>query len=236
MDKIVVWITGASTGIGREIAKRFAKDNIFVIVSARRKSRLVSLVSEIKFSGGNAAAIVCDVSSERSVQNTVRKINEKYGKISVLINNAGSTVFKSFVDTKITEFDNIIGTNLRGAFICMKTVVPQMLKIKKGHIINILSVAAVNTMTNSSVYSASKAALLALSKCMREEIRKDNIKITNILPGATETPMWDAKTRQKKHNRMMSPAAIADIVYFSYSQPKNLIVEDIIIRPQKGDL
>lgn len=236
MDKTVVWVTGASTGIGREIAKRFSKENIFVIVSARRKSRLVSLVSEIKFAGGNAAAIVCDVSSERSVQNTVRKINTNYGKISVLINNAGTTVFKSFLDTKIPEFDTIIDTNLRGAFICIKTVLPQMMKIKKGQIINILSVAAVKVMENSSVYSASKAALLALTNCARQELRKENIKITNILPGATETPMWDAKTRQKKHSRMMSPASIADIVYFAYSQPKNLLVEDIIVRPQKGDL
>jgi len=236
MNKIVVWITGASTGIGREIAKRFAKEGICVIVSGRRKSRLVSLVSELKFAGGEAAAIVCDVSSERSVQNTVKKINEKYGKISLLVNNAGVTIFKSFIDTKIPEFDNVIDTNLRGSFICMKTVLPQMLKLKRGHIINILSVSAITAFEKSSVYAASKAALLAMANCMRLELRKDNIKITNILPGATETPMWDSKTRQKNHNRMMSPESVAEIVYYAYSQPKNLLIEDIILRPQKGDL
>src|SRR5206468_9483778 len=108
---MVVWITGCSTGIGFELAKVFAKAGYSVVATARRKSRLVRLVSEIKFAGYEASAFVCNVQSERSVFSTKKKILEKYGSIDVLINNAGVTIFKSFIDTKSYEFDDVMNTN-----------------------------------------------------------------------------------------------------------------------------
>jgi len=236
MSEKVIWITGASTGIGREIAMEFSKAGHIIIATARRKSRLVNLVSEIKFAGREASAFVCNVASERSVQLTAKRIREKYGRIDCLINNAGVTVFKSFTDTKVYEFDYVMETNLRGAFLCMKSVLPQMIKNKKGHVINILSVAANTVYEDSSVYSASKAGLLALTNSVRKETRRYNIKISNILPGAVETAMWDSKTRQKYKNRMLSPADVARIVIEVFNQPKKVLVEDVIIRPIKGDI
>ncbi len=235
MSEKVIWITGASTGIGREIAIEFSKAGYIIVATARRKSRLVSLVSEIKFAGREASAFVSNVASERSVQITVKRIREKYGRIDCLINNAGVTVFKSFTDTKVYEFDYVLETNLRGPFLCMKNVLPQMIKNKKGHIINILSVAANTVFEDSSVYSASKAGLLAMTNSIRKEIRKYNIKISNILPGATETAMWDSKTRQKYKNRMLSPNDIAKIVLQVFEQPKKVLIEDVYVRPIKGD-
>ena len=232
----VVWITGASTGIGKEIANAISKAGHIVVVTARRKSRLAAIASEIKFAGREATAFVCNVSSERSVQSTAKRIREKYGKIDALINNAGVTVFKSFLDTKVFDFDNIISTNLRGTFLCIKAVLPQMIKLRKGHIINILSVSAKSNFVNSSAYAASKAGTLALSNCLRKEVRKYNIKVSNILPGAVETPMWDRKSIQKYHNRMMLPSDIAQIVLDVFNQPKKVLIEDIVIRPIKGDL
>ena len=236
MSEKVIWITGASTGIGREICMEFSKAGHIVVATARRKSRLVNLVSEIKFAGREASAFVCNVASERSVQLTAKRIREKYGRIDCLVNNAGVTVFKSFADTKVFEFDYIMGINLRGAFLCMKSVMPQMIKNKKGHIINILSVAANTVYEDSSVYSASKAGLLALTNSIRKETRKFNIKISNILPGAVETAMWDSKTRQKYKNRMLSPADVAKITLEVFEQPKKVMIEDIVLRPIKGDL
>ncbi len=232
----VVWITGASTGIGKEIANAISKAGHIVVISARRKSRLAAIASEIKFAGREATAFVCNVSSERSVQSTAKRIREKYGKIDALINNAGVTVFKSFLDTKVFDFDNIISTNLRGTFLCIKAVLPFMIKLRKGHIINILSVSAKSVFTNSSAYAASKAGTLALSNCLRKEVRRYNIKVSNILPGAVETPMWDRKSIQKYHNRMMLPSDIAQIVLDVFNQPKKVLIEDVVIRPMKGDL
>lgn len=236
MSEKVIWITGASTGIGREIAMEFSRAGHIVVATARRKSRLVNLVSEIKFAGREASAFVCNVASERSVQITTKRIREKYGRIDCLINNAGVTVFKSFLDTKVYEYDYVMETNLRGAFLCMKNVLPLMIKNKRGHIINIISVAANTIYEDSSVYSASKAGLLALTNCIRKETRRYNIKISNILPGATETAMWDSKTRAKYKSRMLSPADVAKLVIQIFEQPKKVLVEDLVIRPYKGDI
>jgi short-subunit dehydrogenase len=236
MSEKVIWITGASTGIGREIAMEFSRAGHIIIATARRKSRLVNLVSEIKFAGREASAFVCNVASERSVQLTAKRIREKYGRIDCLVNNAGVTVFKSFTDTKVYEFDYVMETNLRGAFLCMKSVLPQMIKNKKGHIINIVSVAANTVYEYSSVYSASKAGLLALINSVRKETRRYNIKISSILPGAVETAMWDSRTRAKYKNRMLSPSDVAKIALEVFNQPKKVLVEDIYIRPIKGDI
>ncbi|MBK8551528.1 MAG: SDR family NAD(P)-dependent oxidoreductase [Ignavibacteria bacterium] len=107
---------------------------------------------------------------------------------------------------------------------------------EKGHIINILSVAANTAFENSAVYAASKAGLLAMSNSLREEVRRYNIKISNILPGAVETPMWDSKSRQRYKNRMMSPVDIAKITLNVFQQPRKVLIEDLIVRPVKGDL
>ena len=236
MNQKVIWITGASTGIGKEIATEFSKAGHIVVVSARRKSRLVRIVSEIKYAEREASAFVCNLLSERSIQITAKRIKEKYGSIDLLINNAGVTVFKSFMETKTFDYDNVIDTNLRGSFLCIKSVLPQMIKNKKGHIINILSVAANTSFENSSVYAASKAGLLAMSNGLREEVRRYNIKVSNILPGAVETPMWDSKSRQRYKNRMMSASDIAKIVLQIFQQPRKVLIEDVVVRPVKGDI
>ncbi len=232
----VVWVTGASTGIGFDIAKAFAKTGHVVVATGRRKSRLVSLVNEIKFAGHEAYAFVCDVHSERSIISTKNKILERCGTIDILVNNAGVTSFKSFVETKSPEFDNIIKTNLRGSFLTARTVLPVMMKKKRGHIINILSITASAVFTDSAAYSASKAGLSALFNVLRAEVRKFNIKVSNILPGAVDTAMWSQASRLKYQKRMMTTKEVADIVVAVASQPKKVVIEEVTIRPIKGDL
>jgi NADP-dependent 3-hydroxy acid dehydrogenase YdfG len=236
MSNQVVWITGASTGIGFELSKAFAKAGYIIIASARRKSRLVSLVSEIRFAGHEAYAFVCDVTSERSVLSTRKKILEKCRSIDVLVNNAGVTVYKNFIETKTYDFDNVLETNLRGSFVVTKAVLPLMMKRKRGHIINLSSIASKTVFTGSAAYSASKAGLIAMANVLRAEVRKFNIKVTNILPGAIDTPMWTPAARQKYSSRMMTPREIADIVVQIANQPKKVVIEDVIVRPIKGDV
>jgi len=232
----VVWITGASTGIGFDIAKSFARAGCVIVASARRKSRLVALVNELKFAGHEGYAFVCDVRSERSIISTKKKILEKCGTIDILVNNAGVTVFKSFLDTKPPEFDDILETNLRGSYLASRVVLPIMMKRRRGHIINILSVSAHTVFTESAAYSASKAGMLALFNVLREEVRKYNIKVSNIFPGAVDTAMWSAATRQRYEKRMITTKEVADIVVQVATQPKKVVMEDVIIRPIKGDL
>lgn len=235
MNQKVVWITGASTGIGFETAKVFSKAGYIVVATARRKSRLVRLVNEMKFAGREAYAFVCNIQSERSVISTKKKILERCKTIDVLINNAGITIFKSFLETKTYEFDDIIRTNLRGSFLTSKAVLPVMMKKHKGHLINVLSIASNTLFDGSSVYSASKAGLSAMFSVLRQEVRKFNVKVTNVLPGAVDTPMWDARSRQRYQKRMMTPREIADIILQIAEQPKKVVIEEVTIRPIKGD-
>jgi len=232
----VVWVTGASQGIGREIAKAFAQIGGTVIATSRSKLGLDTLVKEIRRAGGIAYAYVCDVSSEKSVRSTAQQVFSRFGHVDVLVNNAGVTYFKSIRSTTAGEFDEVIQTNLRGTFLCIKAVLESMIRRRFGHIINILSTASRKTFTASGAYSASKAGALALTNVLREEVRPFGIKVTAVIPGSTETRMWSASDRRKYRHRMMQPADVAAMVVAVYQQPERVHTEEVVIRPQLGDL
>lgn len=235
-DKKVVWVTGASAGIGKAIAEAFAEAGNTVICTARRKGKLEQLVKNIEKKGGEAYVRVCDISKSGEVKKTAKFILDKFGKVDALINCAGVTEFKLFMDSNEKDYDSIMDINLKGAFLCMREVLPSMVKRKDGQIINILSVAAVTTFQYSSLYAASKAGLKAMSEGIRAEVRKDNIKVINIMPGATDTEMWDKDFRDKNRNRMMSAEDIGRLTLDVFNQPKSLVTEDVVVRPIKGDV
>lgn len=232
----VVWVTGASRGIGYEVARAFAGIGAHVVVSSRNRRKLTSLVKQITKRGGCATARACDVSSERSVTAAAKQILKRWGRVDVLVNNAGVTYFKSLRETTRSEFDEVIAANLRGTFLCIKAVIESMVRHRSGHIINVISVAAQKAYTKSSAYSASKAGVLALTNVLREEVRPFGIKVTAVLPGATETQMWSSSTRVKFHHRMMSAEDVARIVVSVFQAPRRAHIEEIIFRPQLGDL
>lgn len=229
-------MTGASRGIGYEVAKAFAGIGARVVVTSRDRRKLTSLVKQITKRGGYATARVCDVSSELSVTVAAKQILKRWGRVDVLVNNAGVTYFKSLRETTRSEFDEVIAANLRGTFLCIKAVIESMVRRRSGHIIDVISVAAQRTYTKSSAYSASKAGVLALTNVLREEVRPFGIKVTAVLPGATETQMWSGSTRVKFHHRMMSAEDVARIVVSVFQAPRRAHIEEIIFRPQLGDL
>jgi 3-oxoacyl-[acyl-carrier protein] reductase len=233
--KNVTWITGASSGIGKSIAEEFAERNIPVVLSSRREVELKNIFSNTKFNSNEIEFYSLDVRNATQVEKTVSSIVET-NNIDCLINNAGITTFKSAIDTNFEETKSIIETNLLGAIYTTKSVLPHMIKRNKGIIINIISVAAEKIFTNSSVYSASKAGLLAYSKVLREEVRENKIRIINILPGATNTPIWNSEMLKKFGDRMMSGKDLAKLVHEVYSIDSNVVPEEIIVRPMGGDL
>jgi NADP-dependent 3-hydroxy acid dehydrogenase YdfG len=232
-EKAGIWITGASSGIGVATLKEFVSVGCNVFASARRVNELNKL---IKNDNKDQIGIYpCNVASRANVNQTFKKISKEYN-INCLINNAGVTSFKTAEENSVKEIDEIINTNLLGSIYTIKTVLPHFKKIGGGTIINVLSVVTKKTFTNSSAYTASKMGLLGYARVLREEVRKNNIRVINIIPGATDTPMWTRETRAENSKRMMSPESIARLMVSAFLQSENLVVEDIVVRPLQGDL
>lgn len=230
-----IWITGASSGIGKAVALEFAKIGCNVFVSARRAQELERLKDETGKVGENIFPFPCNVASSTNVDQTVKKISSEF-EINCLINNAGVTSFKHAADNSVNEINDIINTNLLGSIYAIKSVLPSFIKNESGTIINILSVVVEKVFTRSSVYTASKMGLLGYSNSLREEVRNHNIRVINIIPGATETAMWSQEIRKEKSELMMNPESIARIIVSTYLQKDNLVAEEIKLRPITGDL
>ena len=230
-----IWITGASSGIGKETATEFARVGCDVTVSSRRHSVLELINKELKTEKLSVNIVPCNIASSSNVDLAIKKIYE-VGAVDCLVNCAGISSFKSAEENSIREIKDIIEVNLLGSIYCIKAVLPEMIAKKKGTIINVISVAAVKLLTKSSAYSASKAGVLAYTNVLREEVRKYNIKIINVLPGATNTTIWPENVIKEFGDKMMKPEDIARLIVSVYLQNKNYVQEEIVIRPMIGDL
>jgi len=230
-----IWITGASSGIGRAAAVEFAKIGMKVFASARRVTELERLNKELRKEKLSVEIFPCNVASSANVDQTVKKILAA-NEIDCLVNNAGVTSWKLAEENTINEIDDVINTNLLGAIYSIKYILPHFIKRRKGTIINILSVVTKKIFTNSSAYAASKMGLLGYANFLREEVRKYNIRIINIIPGTTETPMWAQKVREEHSERMLDPEDVARVIVSAYLERKNMVTEEILVRPIEGDL
>lgn len=237
--QFVVWITGASSGLGASLAEEFCKRGAFVFATSRRMEKLQQLKEKIDNSNINSGykleVIKCDVSDKFDVQNCFEKISE-LGKIDCLINNAGVTSFNKAKKDSLEDIDKIINTNLLGAIYTIKSVIPAMINQNSGTIINILSVVTEKIFSNSSIYSASKLGLKGYTRVLREEVRNNNIRVINISPGATETEIWSEEIVNKYSERMMKPIDLASLIADIFYKQNSIVIEDIVIRPQGGDL
>ncbi len=233
----IIWLTGGSRGIGAGTAKKLVKTGARLILSSRNIDENNKSIGDLT-SYQNVYFYPCDVSSHEEVKTTYKKIEKNIGDVDILINNAGVAKFKPIDELSVNDFDDMMGINLRGAFLCIGTVLPKMIEKGKGIILNIISVAAVKIFTGSSIYSASKAGLLAMSRSMREDLRSKGIKVIDILPGATETELWSSKSREKYGKRMIKPSELADVIVdiLEKSVKNKLMIEEVVIRPQLGDL
>jgi len=236
LPRRLVWITGASSGIGQALAFEYGTHACDVILSGRNESSLSSLSNKISARGGIVSVIACDVRHESSVNAAARKILDTIGIPDILVNNAGVTVFKRFAETTTEEFDDIIATNLRGPFLTTKAILNRMIERGSGIVMNIVSFAAKTTYTESSVYAASKSGLAAMMEGLRAEVRDKEIKIVNVFPGAVLTPIWHPKVQSKYGHRMMTAAEVAAMIYSVSCQPPSVMVEELVLRPQSGDI
>ena len=236
----VIIITGASSGIGEATAKHLAALGAPVCLAARRKERLDKLVQEIREAGGKAEAIQTDVTKPGDINATVDATIKAFGRIDVLINNAGIMPLSRIEELQYDDWNRMIDTNIKGVLFGMAAVLPYMKEQKSGHIINIASVAGhrVPVGSGSAVYSATKFAVRAISEGFRQEATPYNIRTTIISPGAITTELPDTVTdktirvsMQGLLNIAISPDSIARAIAYAIEQPDDFDVNEILIRP-----
>ncbi len=233
--KKITWITGASSGIGLALTKKIlAIGDITVLATARRPELITSDFGNVIPS--QLMIDRCDVSSTEDIKKISDRISNSGDFINCLINNAGMTSFSKAETDSPELIKKIIDTNLTGAIFAAKAVLPMMIARNEGIIVNILSVVTEKIFTESSAYSASKAGLKAYMDVLREEVRKYNIRVINVIPGATETPIWPENVLSKHAQKMMKSADLAEMLLNVINSPGNIVAESIVLRPVTGDL
>jgi 3-oxoacyl-[acyl-carrier protein] reductase len=185
----IALVTGASQGIGRACALELARTGATVALAARNEVKLAEVVAEVEAAGGQAAAFALDVSSEESIKAGAKAVLERFGKVEILVNNAGITRDGLMLRMKRAEWDDVLGTNLTGAFLLTQALLGPMLKNRWGRIINISSVVGRTGQAGQANYAASKAGLIGLTRSMARELASRGITVNAVAPGYIETPM-----------------------------------------------
>ena len=235
----VVVITGASSGLGEATARMLSAQGATVVLGARRIGRLQKLVDELTGSGRKALALATDVTDHNQVKNLVDAAVQKYGRIDVMINNAGLMPHSPLERLKIDDWNRTIDVNIKGVLYGIAAALPYMKQQKSGHIINVSSVAGHKVTPNGAVYCATKHAVRALSEGLRVEVKPYNIRTTIISPGAVATELPDSITEpdiadgiHKFYSEVAIPAdSFARAVVFAMSQPKDVDINEILFRP-----
>ena len=235
----VIVITGASSGLGEATARRLSAEGATMVLGARRSDRLESLTREFDAKGAKSLAIVTDVTDRTQVQKLVDSAVQTFGRIDVLINNAGLMPLSPLENLLVDEWDRMIDVNIKGVLYGIAAALPHMMRQKAGHIINVSSVAGHKVGPTFAVYSATKHAVRTLSEGLRMEVKPYNIRTTIISPGAVATellngisdPEISAATRARTSLIAVPADSFARAVAFAISQPAELDINEILFRP-----
>lgn len=246
MAKGIVLITGATSGFGEACAYKFALHGYDIIINGRRTERLSNLKQELeKQFSVKVLSLPFDVSKRGIVFEAVQSIPAEWQAIDILINNAGLALGRDlFDDADMDEWETMIDTNVKGLLYVARAILPLMIKRKKGHIINLGSVAGKEVYERGNVYCGSKFAVAALSKSMRIDLLRHNIKVTAIHPGAAETEFslvrfkGDAQKASEVYNgfKPLSAEDVADVIYYCTALPEHVCINDLVLTPtQQAD-
>lgn len=235
MDKVVL-ITGASSGIGAGIARELGKAGAKLVLGARRVDRLEALAEEMRSDGSEVLTRSLDVTDHRDVAAFVEAARVAFGRIDVIVNNAGIMPLSPMASLKVDEWDRMIDVNVKGVLYGIAAVLPEMSERGAGHIINIASIGALSVVPTAAVYCATKYAVRAISDGLRQE--NDRLRVTCIYPGVVESELADTITDPAAAEAMrayraiaLQPDAIARAVRYVIEQPDDVDVSDIVVRP-----
>lgn len=235
LDKVIL-ITGASSGIGAGIARELGRAGARLMLGARRTDRLETLAAEINALGGQALTRRLDVTDRADVAAFAEAARQAWGRVDVLVNNAGVMPLSRMAVMKVEEWDRMVDVNVKGVLYGIAAVLPDMTARGAGHVINIASIGALSVVPTAAVYCATKHAVRAISEGLRQE--NDRIRVTCIHPGVVESELADTITDPEAAAAMQSyravalqPDAIGRAVHFAIAQPDDVDVSEIVVRP-----
>ena len=222
-------VTGGSRGIGLAIARRLGRLGARVAICARSADAVERAATELRSAGIEVMAAAADVSAPDSVRRFVTRVHEALGDASILVNNAGVGVFRPAHEIDEPDWDRVLDTNLKGAWLMSREVAPQMIRQKRGHIIHIASLAGKNTFAGGGAYCASKWGLRGLAGCMAEDLRGHGIRVSVVFPGTVHTEF--SPHAGKEPSRMLQPEDVAHVVEMLVRQAPGSFVSEVDLRP-----
>lgn len=200
----IALVTGASQGIGRACALELARSGAIVALAARNEGKLAAVASEIQSAGGQAGVFTLDVASEESIKSGARAVVDKFGKVEILVNNAGITRDDLAMKMKRSDWDDVLATNLTGAFLLTQAVLRPMMKNRWGRIINITSVVGRTGQAGQANYAASKAGLIGMTRSLARELASRGITVNAVAPGYIETAMTHVLSEELRNSMLAS--------------------------------
>jgi short-subunit dehydrogenase len=235
MHKLIV-VTGGSKGIGRAILEKFASQGYDVVTCSRNQAELNELKDHFgrNYPGIKVFTTKADLSIKSDVISFTNFVSALDRPVDVLVNNAGFFVPGEIITEPDGTLESMIDANLYSAYHTARGIVPRMKQERSGHIFNICSIASIKAYANGGSYAISKFAMLGFSKCLREELKIHNIRVTSVMPGATQTRSWEGSGLPDE--RFMTIGDIAETVFAAYALSSRSVVEEIILRPQLGDI
>jgi NADP-dependent 3-hydroxy acid dehydrogenase YdfG len=242
LDGKVAVLTGASSGIGEATAEALAAEGATVVVAARREDRLDDLVGRINGNGGKALAVACDVTDEEQAHDLIQRAKEEFGRVDVLVNNAGVMQLSKVEKGLSDEWRRMIEVNVLGLLYATDAAIQVMKEQGSGHLVNISSLASRGTRPGLGVYSGTKVAVNAISEALRQELLEDNIRVTMVEPGAVETELPDHITDEEAREGLstlleqldpLKAEDIANAIVYVVTQPERVSINEILIRPSK---
>lgn len=232
----VAIITGASSGIGRAVALSLASAGATVSLAARSKQNLDILAHDIASRGGRVLAFPTDVGNEAQIEHLVTRTHAECGRLDILVTSAGGATFGPIVESRTEDWDAMMNINLRGTYLCCKHALKLMIPQGRGHILNVLSIASLAILPGSTGYTASKFGALGLTKVIAAEVRSLGIKVTAVIPGAVDTPLWDKSGGTLDRSKMLSPTDVATAMLNLIAQPPTIHTDEIVLMPPLGIL
>ncbi len=229
----VAIITGASSGLGRATARRLADAQMNLVITARRADRLAELAGDIEASGGTCLRVAGDAADPLVAAECLELAMSQFGRVDVLINNAGAGMYKPFLDSSLEDFDGMMRSNVRSGFVFSRCVAPHFVAQRSGDIVFVSSVAGLVGTSNESVYCTSKFAQVGLAQALAEELHPFGVKVCVLCPGGmkTEFALGQGRTPESvADSTMMDPEETAAAVLFACAQPPNLRITQMTVR------